>query len=65
MLTIYESDAGLDLSGNSIPPIDIIPTLNETGGGDGDKFWKIIRGPAGLGPLVLGTSVRQESWQND
>lgn len=64
MVTLYDLDPSLDLSGSSTPPADIVPTLNETGGGDGDKFWKIVNGPAGLGPLVLGTSVRQESWQN-
>ena len=65
MVTLFESDPTLDLSGSSVPPADKTPTLNETGGGDGDKFWKIVNGPAGLGPLVLGNSVRQESWNSD
>lgn len=65
MITLFESAPTLDLSGSSTPPTDMIPTLNETGGGDGDKFWKIVNGPAGLGPLVLGALVRQEGWKSD
>ena len=34
-------------SGSYTPPP--VETLNETGGADGDRFWRLVSGPDGLG----------------
>lgn len=63
MIGLREVQPVLDVQGDSSPPDVPTETANETGGGDGDKFWKLVRGLGGLGPTVLGQSVQQWDWQ--
>ncbi|MBP9738636.1 hypothetical protein KBD20_03025 [Candidatus Saccharibacteria bacterium] len=53
MERVLERTPHLELRGSGALPPPPSETQNETGGPDGDRFWRIVRGPDGLGALTI------------
>lgn len=60
MISVLERTPPMLLDGDGVVPPPPVETLNETGGPEGDRFWRIVRGPDGLGALSLEQALRHD-----